>query len=347
MKYFVSATMKAALDFAKRTKSDFIQPIYDGKLARSCVLSDKELTSFLKSDVVIIGGTWGSELRKRKHLPCYEELGPNYIFNHKLNDFFEIKLSDKARNAIVDVFNTELVKIVKENNKPLIVLDSATLSRTSLNYDFPYNIKSYVRIGLDSWIYGDGRWLKTEDFDEIPVVSGVTRIYDHSWNMNSNGSIYILTGSEVDPTSTMPVYDFLDQSISEIRKQTDREIVIKLHPYSFVECDSLVETYENVKECDKRSPLKDHYEDMYCAVIDNSTSIFQLIDAGIPTFCSSVNFGVGLGNTDIKNIEDPFLADKDRVREWSYDMACTELKKEVFSTEEIELYIEKLLKRYY
>lgn len=347
MKYFVSATTRAALDLAERTKSDCIQPIYDGKLARSCVLSDKELTSFLKSDVVIIGGTWGSELRKQQFLPRYEELGPNYIFNHKLNDFFEIKLSDKARNAIVDVFNTELVKIAKENNKPLIVLDSATLSRTSLNYNDRYDIKSYTRIGLDSWIYGDGRWLTREDFDEVPVISAATRIYDHSWNMNANGSIYIITGYEADPTSTMPPYEFLEKNISKIRELSDREIVVKIHPNSIIECDSLIESYENVKECDKCSPLKDHYDSMYCAVIDNSTSIFQLIDAGIPTFCSSSNFGVSLGNTEIENIEDPFLADKDRVREWSYDMACTELKKEVFSTEDIDVYIEKLLKRYY
>ena len=86
---------------------------------------------------------------------------------------------------------------------------------------------------------------------------------------------------------------------------------------------------------------------MYCAVIDNSTSIFELIDAGIPTFCSEMNFGSELLNTDVENICDPYLASKKEVMRWTNRMSCTELHKDIIMSDDIVTYTEKLVRRYY
>jgi hypothetical protein len=256
--------------------------------------------------------------------------------------------SYKLRSAILDTINSHYVSLAKEYNKPIVVFESSTISRSEKNYTSNYNIKSHFRLSLNSWIYGDGKWLEEKDFSTQPVVNS-KNLYNHTWKMNERGSIYILTGSEVDPTSTMKVYDFLQSTIKTIRTHTERKIRIKLHPISFLKSDyeNLVNEYPNIELIDQKIPLKNLYDDMYCAVIDNSTSIFELIDAGIPTYCSNVNFGRGLLNTSVETVNNPYLASKEEVLRWTNQMCCTEIPAVDFSKKETVKQIERLIERHY
>jgi hypothetical protein len=332
MKFFVSATSVATSRFANITQSVKIKHFEDLPFKEGEIIPDSLIQDFERSDVVIINGTWGNDLRKELYLEK-DDTG-KYILNspkYRDNDGY---IHYQIGSAIIDVINTEIRNKAIELEKPIVVFESSTISRAEQNYNDSHNIKSKFRIGLGSWIYKEAKWLEPKDFNMMRKIKA-PRLYNHTWQMNDEGSIYILTGLETDPTSTMPIYDFIFKSIETIRKHTDKRIVVKIHPGStflekYFEFENI---FQNVFVMRENVPLKDLYRDMYCAVIDNSTSIFELIDAGIPTYCSGVNFGEGLNNIDLNTINNIHLASKNEVEEWTECMCCTELDMSILNDE--------------
>lgn len=347
MKFFVSVSSVVTSRFANITQSSNIKHFNKLPFKERDIIPNGLIKDFEKSDVVIINGTWGNDLRKELYLKRDANTG-EFILNAPEYRHRDGSISYKIRSAILDAINSEIRKRAIELKKPIVVFESCTISRSEKNYISDYNIKSHSRLSLDSWIYGNGKWLEERDFLNQPVVNS-KNLYDHTWKMNEQGSIYIFTGSEIDPTSTTKVYDFLQSTIKTIRTCTERKIRIKLHPISFLKRDyeNFVNEYPNVELIDQKIPLKNLYSDMYCAVIDNSTSIFELIDAGIPTYCSNVNFGRGLLNTNIETVNNPYLASKEEVLRWTNQMCCTEIPAANFSKKETIKQIERLIERHY
>lgn len=335
MKFFVSVSSKASARFANTTRSPRVKHFSAGTFEQGVILPKESIKDFKDSDVLILNGTWGNDLRKELYLEKCEDTHKYKLFSPSYIDENSRHIPYKIRSAILDEINTSLFHAAKLMNKPVVVFESATTSRSLSNYDEEYNLKSMFRIGLESWIYGEGTWLQPKDFEYQPTIKS-SRLYNHSWKINKKGSIYVLTGLETDPTSTKTIEDFLLETISKIRNKTDREIVVKLHPacISAKRYEYLTSLYENVRILEKNTPLRNLYNDMYCCVIDNSTSIFELIDAGIPTFCSNVNFGKDLCNIDINNIENPHLHSKEKVLDWVNKMCCTELPVDLLDDEE-------------
>jgi hypothetical protein len=347
MKFFVASNSKACASFADKAQCPRIKYFSGNRVIPRQVIPVDFAHNFDEADVLVINGTWGSELRKSLHLEGYDNGAwvdgfiPDIEYEGKDIHYFK-------RSATLDYINTELVKLAREQKKPVVVFESATISRASLNYNNIFNLKDYSRLGIGSWIYGDAKWLTLEDFEEVRKVNA-PRLYDHSWNHTKEGAIYILTGLETDPTSSRHPEDFIKHALENIRSKTNRRICIKIHPISIIESNVLeiIKKYKDVHLIEKEASLQNFYADMYCAVIDNSTSIFELIDAGIPTFCSEVNFGAELNNIDIDNILDPYLASKKEISQWANKMSCTELSKEIILSDDIVTYVEKLVRKYH
>lgn len=337
MRFFIASSSSATSSFSKICNNDGVIYFQDEQQFDD-VIPTNMMKKFISADALILSGTWGNDLRKDLYVP--KNIPINKIIGKKYSSY-------RIRSAILDVINSYYIELAKRYKKPIVVFESSTISRAEKNYFNGYSVKSHYRLSLDSWVYGNGKWLEESDFPKQQRISAY-RLYDHSWKMNENGSIYILCGSEIDPTSTMNVKHFLETSISKIRKHTNRMIYIKLHPGSpFVhEYQHLFKLYENVKFISQEIPLKNLYEDMYCAVIDNSTSIFELIDAGIPTYCSSVNFGRALNNIDLETINNPYLASKEEVLHWTNKMCCTEIHRANFAKKETVRLVERLVEKH-
>lgn len=336
MKYFVSVSSRSTQHFARITNSPSIQYFNRSfKIKEKDFIPKEYMDHFYNSDAIVLNGTWGNSLRKELHIPKdfdYGTIGNTYLHY-------------KQRSAVLDVLNSHWVDLAKKHNKKIVVFESRTLSRAENNYR-ETDHKMHVRVSLDSWVYGDGKWLYPKDFDVQQKVNA-PRLYDHSWNVKGSGSIYIFTGLETDPTSTMPIGDFLESSIKTIRKNTNRRIKIKIHPASKMlgNYQYLIKKYKNIKFVDIKKNFKELYDDMYCAVINNSTSIFELIDAGIPVYCSEVNFGKDLKNIDLNTINDPHLASKKEILDWVNKMSYTELPWQHFKNGQVLHYVETLLER--
>lgn len=346
MKFFVASSSKATASFADRAACPRIKHFSGNRVIPRSVIPEKYMHNFDAADVIIVNGTWGSDLRKETYLEGYKD--DKFVDGCIPDIEYEgDSIPYLNRSATLDYINTELVRMANEQNKPVVVFESSTLSRAEANYETEFSLKDYVRVGLGSWIHGDGKWLSEDDFD-TPQVVNAQRLYDHAWRHNRDGAIYIFTGFEMDPTSTKHPKDFLLETINKIRSKTNRRICIKVHPISNLQntTKELLKQYKDIRVVGKNISMQDLYQDMYCAVIDNSTSIFELIDAGIPTFCSTINFGSELLNTDVENICDPYLASKKEVLNWTKRMSCTELHKDIILSDDIVTYVEKLVRRH-
>lgn len=338
MRYFVSITSQSTEKFAKVTNSPSINYFDEFKIQGTDFIPHKYMNYFYDSDAIVLNGTWGSDLRKQLYIPK--------DFSYDRVSSGELQQKYKLRSAVQDVLNSYWVDLAKKHNKKIVVFESRTISRAEDNYR-ETDHKANVRVSLDSWVYEDGKWLTPSDFN-TPRLTKADRLYDHSWDVNKGGSIYVFTGLEIDPTSTMPINEFLESTIKTIRKHTERRIKIKIHPVSKMqkEYHYLAKKYKNVKFLNSNQKISEMYEDMYCAVINNSTSIFELIDAGIPTYCAKENFGRDLKNTNLNTINNPYLASKKEVLEWVNNMSCTEIPMAYFETEQASYYIEKLIRKY-
>src|SRR6056300_560308 len=275
-------------------------------------------------DFFLNNGTFGSEHPKRQWVPNAN--------NHKM--------------AVMNHRNDLLNMFAYNYNKKIIHIESATLSRMKCNYinKFYKEIPPrYYRMGLNHWVYSKTKWCKTikgrleknikliEEANNIKFLN----VHNHQWKNNKDGYILILPGLEDDPTSSVPVEQFVTQSVETIRKHTDRRIVIKAHPHSKLTYKNLISS--NVTVMTGSSKIVDFKNDIYCAVLDSSTSIFELTELGIPTITTIHSFGSLLGNTDLTKVENLEYKNSGDVLEWFEKMASTEFLLSEFNNEKIIL----------
>jgi hypothetical protein len=100
---------------------------------------------------------------------------------------------------------------------------------------------------------------------------------------------------------------------------------------------------EDVEVVDRDVTLNSIIDRVYCGVLGESTSIFQLINLGIPCITSKYNFGVELENTNIDKIEDLYYAEPEEVLEWYKMVSYTEFTLKEFDSDIILHYIKELI----
>jgi hypothetical protein len=262
-------------------------------------------------DFILNNGTFGSEHPKRQWSPDTVK-----SVNHKM--------------AVMNYKNDLINMFAQHFNKKIIMLESSTLSRIKCNYiDKYYKLiaPKFYRMGLNHWVFSKTKWCKPiegrlkKNIDLIEAENSFTfkNVYKHQWKNNKDGYILILPGLEDDPTSSIPVDKFVEQSVKQIQNQTNRKIIVKAHPHSKL-------TFENLGIEVIKGPIKiaDLAKNVYCAVLDSSTSIFELIELGIPTIATVNSFGMILGNTEFSKIENLYYATSDEVLKWYEQMAATE-----------------------
>ena len=243
------------------------------------------------------------------------------------------------RNDIVNMF-------AKHYGKKVIQLESATLSRMKCNYvnKFYKEIRPiFYRMALGHWVHSQAKWCAPITGRLEHVVSLIENkndfkfenIFEHRWKNNKQGAVVILPGVEDDPTSSIPVDKFVADAVAAIRKHSKRKIIIKAHPHSLLTYDDI--NGRDIEIIMGTSKITDLATDLYCAVLDSSTSIFELVELGIPTITTKHSFGSLLGNTDISKIENLYYASSADVKKWFERMASTEFTLDEFADADVIL----------
>ena len=306
-------------------------------------LSEEDVDNLKNCDAYLVDGTWGSTSPQRQK---YKTVDIEKDKDGKIINF--------KRFAWMEYINLQANLLSKKYNKPLLVTESATLSRIKCNYIDTWYKKTgprYYRMGLNNWTYGKTKWCKPENLQRLnnmiqltqrynPEITYIDNIYNHQWKNNKDGAVLIVPGLEHDPTSSIPVSEFIKTSVEKVRKATTRKILVKPHPHSKIVIQDLVKDVEVVS---KDISLNSIIDKVYCGVLGESTSIFQLINLGIPCITSQYNFGVELKNTNIDKIEDLYYATPKELLDWYKMVSYTEFTIQEFDSPLIFPYIKELI----
>lgn len=349
MKIFIYANSSTGLQLLNKNilknGSQFGIDCYYKKLQPSGLsdqifLDDKDHYELENSDAILTWGTWGSTHKSRQWYPDNA---------HGTNN----------KQGYKDSVNRFAEKLAIGYNIPHLVSETATLSRIRMNYVDAVKLKAinpvYYRLAASHWTYGKAKWPIINNnkaarlgkfVNEFQNLYGIDiNFKKHQWNNHteSSGKIFMFPGLEQDPTSTEPPAQWVQNTIKKIRKVTDRTIIIKPHPLSSIDYQQIVDGYRNVNLLTVPAQIKKLIPEMYCAVVDNSTSVFELLDLGIPVFSSHNNFAADLGNTDIDNIEKINYASERKYYNWAQRMSCTEFSIHEWNSPDIFEYIRYLI----
>jgi len=295
------------------------------------LITVRDLYKIQHADVCFIYGTWGSKNRNRVWHP----------------------VNNVRRQAWLENINTFFTSLFKLYNKKFIVLETGTLCRIRNAFVGAEGMlwkktrPIYYRMALNHWTYGKAKFCKpTSDrlsqyYKNNPAFDMNEQLNSHTWKNNLNGDIIICPGLENDPTATKPVEQFVLDTYNELKKYTDKNIIIKPHPGSKI--DYLEVIGGDVEIIEKTKAYKDIADNLYCAVLDNSTSIFELTFLGIPCFTSSANFGYKLGNNDLSKVNNIHYNTSEQMKEWYNEMAYTEFSEHEFRTGNVKNSIEELV----
>jgi len=304
------------------------------------IFTMEDLHLIHNADVYCIHTTFGSNHRQR-------------VYNPKDITYKNTKL------AVKDILNNQIVDFAKFYNKKLLVMETGTLSRIRSNYTenaTPYlnHFPRYERLSLNHWNYDKGTWCKADSLNKVDrlidscakqpkIYKPLTNIYNHSWKNNKDGYIMIIGGYDGDPShSYSSVPEFIASVHNAIREYSGRRVVFRPHPYSEEVHKNLLVRL-GIEVINPMIRLRDIAKDCYCAVIDNSTSVFELINLGIPCVCTPSSFAAPLGNTNINTVEDLHYADSAKVLDWYRDMSFTEFSTDELISEGMGKYVRELI----
>jgi len=107
--------------------------------------------------------------------------------------------------------------------------------------------------------------------------------------------------------------NWLDDTINEIKKYTDREIKIR------------------EKKIRKTIPLVNDLSGAYCTVAPASGVSIESVLSGVPTFCSDFSPAAPVGNLDLSKINNPWFPDSELIKKWLCHLSYCQ-----FTIEEIQ-----------
>ena len=99
--------------------------------------------------------------------------------------------------------------------------------------------------------------------------------------------------------------EWIDRTENEIKKHTDRNIIVKRKDDQSVSLDSL-------------------FKKSYCIVSSQTTAVIDAIKRGIPSFCEDISCAVPVSKTDFSQIENPYRPSNVEVEDWFGSLLCSQ-----------------------
>ncbi len=208
----------------------------------------------------------------------------------------------------------------KDRKKPVIILEVGALKR-NLTW----------KVSIESKFYGH----ETENNDERLKKLGINLM---PWRKgeNSDKILVCCQNEKSELWSGMPKTEiWIENMLAEIRKITDRPVVLRTHPRFKVDLSIFSKKFKNLEIYQPKKLLntydsydfEENLKNAWCVVNHNSNpSIISLLN-GVPVFIGPNNICEKVGNFSLKDIENPKMPDR---RQWANDIAYTE-----WTTEEI------------
>ena len=115
--------------------------------------------------------------------------------------------------------------------------------------------------------------------------------------------------------------EYINYISKEIKKYTDRKIIVRQKP-------------DRDERARRGGNLQNQLvnDKIHCLVAFNSIAAFEAIQGGYPAITLGPNAASYLAEKEIKNIEKPYFADDDKIREHSLYLSACQFNKEEFSS---------------
>lgn len=197
----------------------------------------------------------------------------------------------------------------------------------------------YQRLGWWSYKWTEGEFgNENSPPDRWNKFQEQTNIQIKDWN--SQGDKIIIMGQKPGDSSLTDLYDagknftdWIQETVNEIRKHTDREIIIRPHPRNLRAglkgAHSIkgknIKVSENLTEGGSQGGLglDADLRQAHCVVTYNSLSAIESVCDGIPTFAMNDGSMIWpIAHKDLSNIEN-LKYDID-IKQWCYDIAYTQ-----------------------
>lgn len=145
------------------------------------------------------------------------------------------------------------------------------------------------------------------------------------WRMNGNHVVILMQKDSGWTMENRGSIEWCSETIDEIRKHTNRQIVIRTHPSD----TKIKEKYELLSKSknvmlSQSSDIREDLDNAWCAISYNSSPGAVSAMEGIPVFIMDKDYRKSpaflVGNTDITKIEDPIMPDR---TEWIQRIAMS------------------------
>jgi hypothetical protein len=204
----------------------------------------------------------------------------------------------------------DAVNLQKKNGKRSLIVDSNLF--LYVNKDNPHH---YLRYSFDGVFPTTGFYFgKDIDPSRWKKLSKDLEISLKPWRTTGNHILICLQRNGGWSMRGLSVQQWLDQTILNIRKYSERPIVVRKHPGDKKISSILKINHKNVTVSSPEKKLVDDLQNAWATVVYNSSPSVASIIEGVPAFLTdpvpqhSQSFEVS--NVDISNIENPLLLDR-------------------------------------
>ena len=222
---------------------------------------------------------------------------------------------------------------VAEQDSPFICIETQLLGRCM------FQESEYHRVGINGFLNQQGIFGVEQDYDSRRFKK--LGLNYNGWQKSRGDKIVVALQLPGDASLRgMDINEWAIWILEKLRGNTDRPIEIRTHPgVSQKGIDSYLPLFQylaftsdlkNTKVINgKDVPWEEQILDAHCVVSFTSGLSTDAILNGIPVVaCDPGNFAWSISSQNIKEIENPFLADEDTVRDWLNTLAYCQWSKE-------------------
>jgi len=223
--------------------------------------------------------------------------------------FIQGFVHDDGKNLPHLKLRKDAINLQKKNKKRSLICDSNLFL-----YADPENTKTYLRYSFDGVFPTTGFYFD-QDIDPI-------RWKKLSTNLGISLKPYRLTGNHILlclqrnggwSMRGLPVMDWLNQTIHEIRKYSSRHIIVRAHPGDKKVASYLKVNHPNTSVSQNKR-LLDDFKNAWATVVYNSSPSVASAIEGIPIFLTDshpeYSQSQDVANFDLSKIENPNMPDR-------------------------------------
>lgn len=206
-------------------------------------------------------------------------------------------------------FRKEVIDKQKSIGKYTLAIDSNLFL-----YRDPGNTKTYLRFSLNDVFPTSGEYFnKSIDPKRWQKIKNDIGFDLQPWRTKGKNILVCLQRNGGWSMDGLDVMDWLNQTISTIKQNTDRPIIVRAHPGDRRTKDYLKINHSNVKITNNKNICEDFQKAWATITYNSSPGVASAIE-GVPVFVTDPipnrSQAYDVCNTDLKNIESPLLPER-------------------------------------